>query len=119
MQQDKLSPLPPLPWSRATAPTVIDALERSGLSVNRFTALHKVPPHRIFYWRKMLALQNPPSAARLLPIKLENDDRDPGQAPQFEGTIEVQMANGLIVCIRGAVHQSHLACVLQACGDFP
>ena len=54
MQTDQTKSLPPLPWTKATAPVVIKALVQSGLSVHKFSVLHQVPAHRVFYWRKKL-----------------------------------------------------------------
>jgi hypothetical protein len=116
MQTPEQPSVPPLPWSKANAPAVMEALERSGLSVAKFAQLHNVPKHRINYWRDKLKQKPPALATRLLPVNVRPSSQIADQPQAKEAAIELLLPNRIVVRIHATVNQLQLSCVLQACG---
>jgi len=82
-----------LRWTAAQAGEVLDRIERSGLSVNRFAFEHGLVAERLYRWKR----------------RLERERRVAGASPRFAevtvrpstvaGTIEIELSGGVFLRI--------------------
>lgn len=109
--------LPRQPWNSETAPLVLAALQRSGLSISHFAAEHGLCPKRIYYWRNRLSSgdSNGKTKPKLLPVRLAAP-KISAAATSEAGCIEIDTPRRCMIRVRGEVDLKQLTTVLAACG---
>jgi transposase len=113
-------------WSVAEKVRVVQELERSGAAVSEVARRHGAHTSMLTRWRTQyragqLGTADAASAvACLVPVRVMRDmprssrpAREPAPAVSTAGAIEVQLANGQQVCIRGTVDAGMLRTVLE------
>lgn len=58
-------------WTEVEARSVLEALKRSGLSIEKFARSRSLTPQRLYWWKKKLGIRAEPSksaAPALLPV---------------------------------------------------
>ena len=113
-------------WSVAEKVRVVRELERSGAAVSEVARRHGAHTSMLTRWRAQhragqLGTDGAGSAAAcLVPVRMLRDTprpsrpaREPAPAASTAGTIEVQLASGQQVCIRGTVDAGMLRTVLE------
>jgi transposase-like protein len=105
---------------------VVQELERSGAAVSKVARRHGAHTSMLTRWRAQyqagqLGTDSAASAAAcLVPVRMLRDTprpsrpaREPAPAVSTAGAIEVQLASGQQVCIRGTVDAGMLRTVLE------
>ena len=113
-------------WSVAEKVRVVQELERSGAAVSKVARRHGAHTSMLTRWRAQhragqLGTDRAASAAAcLVPVRMLRDTprpsrpaREPAPAVSTAGAIEVQLASGQQVCIRGTVDAGMLRTVLE------
>jgi len=113
-------------WSVAEKVRVVRELERSGAAVSEVARRHGAHMSMVKRWRAQyrageFGAHRPMSGgARLVPIRVTRDGPrssrpapDAAPAVSTAGAIEVQLASGQQVCIRGTVDAGMLRTVLE------
>ena len=113
-------------WSVAEKVRIVQEVERTGAAVRPIAQRHGAHTSMLTRWRAQyragqLGVPVPvDSGARLVPVRVMRDAprpsrpaREPGPAVSAAGAIEVQLASGQRVCIRGAVDAGMLRTVLE------
>lgn len=78
-------------WNAAQGSWVVGELERSGLGVARFAAVHDLDPQRLYFWRKRVE-RSGASHAALIEVELP---RLVASAQIGQGTqVEIELVNG-------------------------
>ncbi len=113
-------------WSVAEKVRVVQELEGSGAAVSEVARRHGAHTSMLTRWRAQyqagqLGTDSAASAAAcLVPVRMLRDTprpsrpaREPAPAVSTAGAIEVQLASGQQVCIRGTVDAGMLRTVLE------
>jgi len=96
-----------LRWTAAQAGEVLDRIEHSGLSINRFALEHGLVAERLYRWKR----------------RLDRGRRVPGASPRFAevtirpsavaGTIEIELSGGVFLRIAGDARVDDTVAVLS------
>ena len=113
-------------WSVGEKVRIVQELERSGAAVSEVARRHGAHTSMLTRWRAQhragqLGTDGAGSAgAHLVPVRLMRDARrplrparEPAPAVSAAGAIEVRLASGQQVCIRGTVDAGMLRTVLE------
>ena len=110
-------------WSVAEKARVVQELERSGAAVSEVARRHGAHTSMLTRWRaqhRAGQLGAGSAAACLVPVQMVRDTprssrpaREPAPAVSTAGAIEVQLASGQQLCIRGTVDAGMLRTVFE------
>lgn len=112
-------------WSVAEKVRIVQEVERTGAAVSEIARGHGAHTSMLTRWRAQYRagqLDTPGpvnKGARLVPVRVMRDEpqssrpaREPAPAVSAAGAIDVQLASGQRVCIRGTVDAGMLRAVL-------
>jgi transposase len=112
-------------WSVAEKARIVQEVERTGAAVSEIARRHGAHTSMLTRWRAQyrageLGTRGGSAAARLVPVRVVRDeprssrsDREPASSVNAAGAIEVQLASGQRVCIRGTVDAGMLRTVIE------
>ena len=112
-------------WSVAEKVRIVREVERTGATVSAIARRHGAHTSMLTRWRAQyrageLGTRGGSAAARLVPVRVVRDeprssrsDREPASSVNAAGAIEVQLASGQRVCIRGTVDAGMLRTVIE------
>ena len=104
---------------------IVQEVERTGAAVSEIAGRHGAHTSMLTRWRAQyrageLGTRGGSAAARLVPVRVVRDeprssrsDREPASSVNAAGAIEVQLASGQRVCIRGTVDAGMLRTVIE------
>ena len=87
-----------------------------GASVSIVARRHDVNANRLFKWRREMVAEQPPAAEQsvtMLPVTITPEAVEPRPRARRSGTIEITLACGARVCVRGEVSPATLRQVIE------
>jgi transposase len=103
-------------WTRALKRRIVAETLEPGASVSIVARRHDVNANQVFKWRRELA-PKPPTAAKqnvtMVPVEIVPETSAPHPRARRNGTIEVTLACGARVCVRGEVSPETLRQVIE------
>jgi transposase len=94
---------------------VAETLE-PGASVSIVARRHDVNANQLFKWRREMAPEQPPGSEQsvtMLPVAITPEASEPRPRARRSGTIEITLACGARVCVRGEVSPETLRQVIE------
>jgi len=103
-------------WTRALKRRIVAETLEPGASVSIVARRHDVNANQVFKWRREMA-QKPPAAAKqsvaMLPVEIAPEASEPRLRARRNGTIEITLAGGARICLRGEVSAEALRQVIE------
>lgn len=103
-------------WTRALKRRIVAETLEPGASVSIVARRHDVNANQVFKWRREMA-PKPPAAARqsvtMLPVEIVPEANEPRLRARRNGTIEITLAGGARICVRGEVSAETLRQVIE------
>jgi hypothetical protein len=101
----------PKRWSEATAGPILDAQEKSGKSLIRFSKEHGIDPMRVYRWKRRLRATSAVSTKPcFVPVKICSSPK----STEASGGLELVLANGRVIRIQGDFDAEVLRRVVSA-----
>ena len=102
-------------WTEAFKRQIVAETLEPGASVSIVARRHDVNANQLFKWRREMAEQ-PPTAEQsitMLPVTIALEASEPRARARRSGTIEITLAGGARVCVRGEVSSETLRQVIE------
>jgi transposase len=103
-------------WTRALKRRIVTETLEPGASVSIVARRHDVNANQVFRWRREMAPQ-PPAVAKqsvtMLPVEVVPEANEPRPRARRSGVIEITLAGGARVCVRGEVSPESLRQVIE------
>ena len=103
-------------WTRALKRRIVAETLEPGASVSIVARRHDVNVNQVFRWRREMA-PKPPTVAKqsvtMLPVEIRPETSEPRLRAQRTGTIEITLAGGARVCVRGEISAETLRQVIE------
>jgi transposase len=103
-------------WTEAFKRQVVAETLEPGASVSIVARRHDVNANQLFKWRREMAPEQSPSAEQsltMLPVAIAPEVGEPPPRARRSGTIEITLAGGARVCVRGEVSSETLRQVIE------
>jgi transposase len=103
-------------WSEAFKHQIVAETLEPGASVSIVARRHDVNANQLFKWRREMAPEQPPAAEQsitMLPVTIAPEASEPRPRARRSGTIEISLAGGARVCVRGEVSSETLRQVIE------
>ena len=103
-------------WTRALKRRIVAETLEPGASVSIVARRHDVNANQVFKWRREMAPKPPAAATQsvtLLPVEIVPEAKEPRPRARRSGVIEITLACGARVCIRGEVSPEALRRVIE------
>jgi len=103
-------------WTRALKRRIVAETLEPGASVSIVARRHDVNANQLFKWRREMAPEQPPAAEQsitMLPVAIAPEASEPRPRARRSGTIEITLAGGARVCVRGEVSSETLRQVIE------
>ena len=102
-------------WSAGLKRRIVAETLEPGASVSIVARRHDVNANQVFRWRRALALEPPAAAQRvaMLPVEIAPTVNKPRPRSRRYGVIEINLAGGARVCVRGEVAPETLRQVIE------
>jgi transposase len=103
-------------WTEAFKRQIVAETLAPGASVSIVARRHDVNANQLFKWRREMAPEQPPGAEQgvtLLPVEIAPETGEPRPRARRSGTIEITLAGGARVCVRGEVSPETLRQVIE------
>ena len=103
-------------WSEAFKRQIVAETLEPGASVSVVARRHDVNANQLFKWRREMAPEQPPTAGQsvtMLPVEIAPDPGEARPRARRSGTIEITLAGGARVCVRGEVSPVTLRQVIE------
>ena len=103
-------------WTEAFKRQVVAETLEPGASVSIVARRHDVNANQLFKWRREMAPEQPPAAEQsvtMLPVEIAPQAVEPRARARRSGTIEITLADGARVCLRGEVSPETLRQVIE------
>ena len=96
-------------WTAAFKRRVVAETLEPGASVSIVARRHDVNANQLFKWRREMAPEQPAAAEQsltMLPVQIGPEPSEPHRRARRSDTIEITLACGARVCVRGEVSPS-------------
>ena len=103
-------------WTEALKRQIVAETIEPGASVSIVARRHDVNANQLFKWRREMAPKKPAAAEQsvtMLPVQIVPEPSEPHRRARRSGTIEITMACGARVCVRGEVSSETLRQVVE------
>jgi transposase len=103
-------------WTEAFKRQVVAETLAPGASVSIVARRHDVNANQLFRWRREMVPEQPPSAEQsvtMLPVTITPEAVEARPRVRRTGTIEITLAGGARVCVRGEVSPETLRQVIE------
>lgn len=103
-------------WTEALKRQIVGETTEPGASVSIVARRHDVNANQVFKWRREMAPERPAAAEQsvtLLPVQIVPEPSEPHRRARRSGTIEISLACGARVCVRGEVSPETLRQVIE------
>lgn len=103
-------------WTEALKRQIVAETIEPGASVSIVARRHDVNANQLFKWRREMAPEQPAAAEQsvtMLPVQIGPEPSEPHRRARRSGTIEITMACGARVCVRGEVSSETLRQVVE------
>ena len=103
-------------WSEGLKRRIVAETLEPGASVSIVARRHDVNANQLFKWRREMAPEPPAAVAQsvtMLPVEIVPEPSAPRGRARRSGTIEISLAGGARVCIRGEVSPEALQQVME------
>jgi transposase len=103
-------------WTEAFKRQVVAETLAPGASVSIVARRHDVNANQLFRWRREMVPEKPPSAEQsvtMLPVTITPEAVEARPRVRRTGTIEITLAGGARVCVRGEVSPETLRQVIE------
>ena len=103
-------------WTEAFKRRVVAETLEPGASVSIVARRHDVNANQLFKWRREMAPEQPPAAEQsitMLPVTITPEAVEARPRLRRTGTIEITLAGGARVCVRGEVSPETLRQVIE------
>ena len=103
-------------WTEALKCQIVAETMEPGASVSIVARRHDVNANQLFKWRREMAPEQPAAAEQsltMLPVQIGPEPSDPHRRARRSGTIEITLACGARVCVRGEVSPESLRQVIE------
>lgn len=103
-------------WTEAFKRQVVAETLEPGASVSIVARRHDVNANQLFKWRREMVLEQPPAAEQsvtMLPVTITPGAVEARPRVRRTGTIEITLAGGARVCVRGEVSSETLRQVIE------
>ena len=103
-------------WTEALKRQIVAETIEPGASVSIVARRHDVNANQLFKWRREMAPEKPVAAEQsvtMLPVQIVPEPSEPHRRARRSGTIEITMACGARVCVRGEVSSETLRQVVE------
>jgi transposase len=103
-------------WSEALKRRIVAESMEPGASVSIVARRHDVNANQLFKWRREMASEQPAAAEQsvaMLPVEIVAEATEPRPRARRSGTIEITLACGARVCVRGEVSPETLRQVIE------
>ena len=103
-------------WTEAFKRQVVAETLAPGASVSIVARRHDVNANQLFKWRREMEPEQPPSAEQsvtMLPVTIAPEAVEARPRVRRTGTIEITLAGGARVCVRGEVSPETLRQVIE------
>ena len=103
-------------WTEAFKRQVVAETLEPGASVSIVAGRHDVNANQLFKWRREMAPEQLPAAAQsitMLPVTITPEAVEARPRVRRTGTIEITLAGGARVCVRGEVSPETLRQVIE------
>jgi transposase len=103
-------------WTEAFKRQIVAETLAPGASVSVVARRHDVNANQLFKWRRELAPEQPPASEQsvtLLPVTISPAAVEARPRVRRSGTIEITLAGGARVCVRGEVASETLRQVIE------
>ena len=103
-------------WTEALKRQIVAETIEPGASVSIVARRHDVNANQLFKWRREMAPEKPAAAEQsvtMLPVQIVPEPSEPHRRARRSGTIEITMACGARVCVRGEVSSETLRQVVE------
>ena len=95
---------------------IVAETHKPGASVSTVARRHDVNANQLFKWRREMAPEQPSAAEQsvtMLPVEIMPKPSEPRPRARRSGTIEITLACGARVCVRGEVSPETLRQVVE------
>lgn len=96
-------------WTPGDAREAIDAWQKSGTSLARFAAAHRLAPLRLQRWRRRLEAVSEPSVPRVMQVRVVA--REPNEETD---AMDIVLRDGLLVRVRPGFDAESVASLISA-----
>jgi transposase len=103
-------------WTEALKRRIVAETIEPGVSVSIVARRHDVNANQLFKWRREMAPEKPAAAEQsvtMLPVQIVPEPSEPHRRARRSGTIEITLACGARVCVRGEVSSETLRQVVE------
>ena len=103
-------------WTEALKRQIVAETIERGASVSIVARRHDVNANQLFKWRREMAPEKPAVAEQsvtMLPVQIVPEPSEPHRRARRSGTIEITLACGARVCVRGEVSSETLRQVVE------
>jgi transposase len=103
-------------WTEAFKRQVVAETLEPGASVSIVARRHDVNANQLFKWRREMVPEQPPTAEQsvtMLPVTITPEAVEARPRVRRTGTIEITLAGGTRVCVRGEVSPETLRQVIE------
>jgi transposase len=103
-------------WTEAFKRQVVAETLEPGASVSIVARRHDLNANQLFKWRREMVPEQPPAAEQsvtMLPITITPEAVEARPRVRRSGTIEITLAGGARVCVRGEVSSETLRQVIE------
>jgi transposase len=103
-------------WTEALKRQIVAETIEPGASVSIVARRHDVNANQLFKWRREMAPEKPAAAEQsitMLPVQIVPEPSEPHRRARRGGTIEITLACGARVCVRGEVSSETLRQVVE------
>ena len=103
-------------WSEAFKRQIVAETLEPGASVSVVARRHDVNANQLFKWRREMVPEQPPVAEQsvtMLPVEIAPDPGEARPRARRSGTIEITLAGGARICVRGEVSPATLRQVIE------
>ena len=103
-------------WTEALKRQIVAETIEPGASVSIVARRHDVNANQLFKWRREMAPEKPAAAEQsvtMLPVQIVPEPSEPHRRARRSGTIEITLACGARVCVRGEVSSETLRQVVE------
>lgn len=103
-------------WTRALKRRIVAETLEPGASVSMVARRHDVNANQVFKWRREMAPQPPvaaPHSVAMVPVEIVPETSEPRPRARRSGVIEITLAGGARVCLRGEVPPETLRQVIE------
>ena len=103
-------------WTEAFKRQVVAETLEPGASVSIVARRHDVNANQLFKWRREMTPEQPPGAEQsvtMLPVTITPEAVEARPRVRRTGTIEITLAGGARVCVRGEVSSETLRQVIE------